>query len=138
MAVRNLEVTNQRIAQAQAYLAKHQVLELFEDLTTLIVYDKPSDVRTFLIQELRNRKVQGPAGHVIFSDQELRNVFTLFDLRQRGELSQQQCVEALKTLANSRYQFEYVDKLLHSSRVPEAVDVDAFLSLSKAVLTGTV
>mmetsp|Transcript_14961 Transcript_14961/g.27610 ORF Transcript_14961/g.27610 Transcript_14961/m.27610 type:complete len:139 (+) Transcript_14961:39-455(+) len=137
MAVRNLEATNQRIAQAQEYLAKHQVLELFEDLTTLLVYDKPTDVRAFLIQELRNRKVQGPAGHVIFSDQELRNVFTLFDLRQRGQLSQQQCVEALKTLANSRYQFEHVDKLLHSNRVPDTVDVDTFLVLSKAVLAGS-
>lgn len=130
MAIRNQEVTNSLIEEAEHYLARHQVLELFEDLCTLLAFEKPADIKSFLISELKNRKVRGPAGNVIFTEQELKNVFTLFDLRQEGLLNREQCREALRTIAHSAHQHETVDKL----EVPEKVDVMNFRKLVMHVL----
>ena len=38
--------------QAEEYLRKHHIMELFEDLCTAIAYKKPADLTEFLIKEL--------------------------------------------------------------------------------------
>lgn len=68
MAISNPDETNTRISEAEAYLHSHSILEMFEDLSTLICYTRPTNIKEFLIQELKSRKEKGPAGHVIFTD----------------------------------------------------------------------
>jgi len=131
MAIRNDRETNARIEDADRYLSRHRVLELFEDLCTMLCYRRPTDVREFLIEQLQIRKKQGTAGHVVFTEQELDNVFTLFDLRQEKKLTADQTKEALKTLAHSSYQTGQVEEL----RMPEAVDRETFKSLCAQVLS---
>ena len=118
------------IEEGMDYLNRYQIMELFEDLCTLISYEKPADLKKFIVQELKKRKESGPAGHVVFTDQELRNVFTLFDLRQEGNLNREQCKEALKTIAHSAHQFTKVDSL----KIPESVDAMTFRQLAHQVL----
>jgi Trm5-related predicted tRNA methylase len=130
MAIRNPEVVNARISESEEYLHKHQILELFEDLCTIITYQRPDDLKTFLIKELRNRKERGPAGHIVFTDKEIQNVFTLFDLRQEARLSHDQCKDALKTIAHSSYQFNKINSI----QIPESVDVATFQRLCQDVL----
>jgi hypothetical protein len=56
MAIRDPDVTNSLIEGAEDYIRQHQIMELFEDLCTLLTYEQPVDVKSFLIQELENRK----------------------------------------------------------------------------------
>lgn len=39
----------------------------------------------------------------IYSDEEIGNVFCLFDLRREGFISRKSCIDALKVLACSEY-----------------------------------
>lgn len=126
----NPEVTNSMIEEGNEYLHKHQIIELFEDLCTLLSYERPADPKKYLVAELRRRQETGPAGHVVFTEQELRNVFTLFDLRQEGNLNRSQCKEALKTIAHSVQQHSRVEAL----KVPELVDVLNFRNLAYQLL----
>ena len=126
----NSEVVNARITESDEYLHKHQLHELFEDLCTLLTYQRPDDMKSFLIRELRNRKERGPAGHIVFTDKEIQNVFTLFDLRQEGRLTHDQCKDALKTIAHSSFQFDKITRI----QIPEAVDVATFQRLCQDVL----
>ena len=130
MAIRNDRETNARIEDAEKYLGRHRVLELFEDLCTMLCYRRPTDVREFLIEQLQVRKKHGAAGHVVFTEQELDNVFTLFDLKQEKKLTAEQTKEALKTLAHSSFQTSQIEQL----SVPEAVDRETFKNLSAQVL----
>mmetsp|Transcript_7831 Transcript_7831/g.11547 ORF Transcript_7831/g.11547 Transcript_7831/m.11547 type:complete len:132 (+) Transcript_7831:40-435(+) len=130
MSLRNSEVTNEMIEEGWKYLYKHQILELFEDLTTMLAYERPPDIKDFLIKELKSRKSKGPAGHAVFTDQELKNVFTLFDLRQQGTLSQNQCKEALRTISHSAFQYDKVEEV----PIPESVDALTFKQLAYRVL----
>jgi hypothetical protein len=97
----------------------------------MLCYRRPTDVREFLIEKLQIRKKQGAAGHVVFTEQELDNVFTLFDLRQEKKLTATQTKEALKTLAHSSYQTSQIEEL----GMPEAVDRETFKSLCAQVLS---
>ena len=130
MAIRDPDVTNSLIEDAEDYIRKNQILELFEDLCTLLTYEQPVEVKQFLIQELENRKRKGPAGHTIFTDIELKNVFTLFDLAEKRQLTRDQCREALKTIASSECQNEKVSQL----EIGDTVDERDFLGLCREVL----
>jgi hypothetical protein len=130
MALHRQQIDNSMIEDGYQYLYKHQILELFEDLCTQLIYDKPPDVRSYLIQALKDRKNQGPAGHSVFTDSEIKNVFTMFDLKQEKALNKKQCKEALRTMANSAYQYDRVEKV----EIPESVDVMMFKKLVMSVL----
>lgn len=72
--------TSQKKLQAEEYLRKHHIVELFEDICTAIAYKKPEDVREFIVAELELRKTHGI--HVpVFTEQEVENIFNLYDLK---------------------------------------------------------
>lgn len=45
--------------QAEEYLRKHHIMELFEDLCTAAAYKKPDSIEDFLIEQLELRKKTG-------------------------------------------------------------------------------
>ena len=53
------DVDNEVLREADEYLRKHKILELFEDLTTILAYKQPDNVEGCLIECLKSRKVQG-------------------------------------------------------------------------------
>ena len=130
MSLKREQDTNSMIEECYQYLYKHQILELFEDLCTQHIYERPPDVKSYLVQALKDRKNQGPAGHQVFTDTEIKNVFIMFDLRQEKNLNREQCKEALRTMANSVYQHDKVEKI----DIPETVDLILFKKLVMAVL----
>ena len=75
-----------------------------QDLTTLLAYKQPEQVEQFLIEQVRFRKENGNRS-IVYTDQELQNIFTLYDLKGAGHITKEQCREALKTLANSEFHF---------------------------------
>ena len=66
----------------------------------------------------------------IFAIEEINNIFTLFDLKKDGFISQAQCKEALKTLASSELQTEKIT----GAEVPDTVDQKSFLRLCQTIL----
>ena len=64
------DVDNQILQDADAYLRKHKIMELFEDLTTLLCYKQPENVEPFLVDMLKQRKELGTRS-IVYSDTEL-------------------------------------------------------------------
>ena len=98
------DIDNELLRDADEYLRKHKVLELFEDLCTILSYKQPENIEQFLVDILKQRKEQGSRS-IVYHEAELQNIFTLYDLKGAGHITREQCREALKTLANSEYHF---------------------------------
>ena len=64
------DVDNEVLREADEYLRKHKILELFEDLTTILAYKQPENMETFLIDVLKQRKINGNRS-IVYSDNEL-------------------------------------------------------------------
>lgn len=62
----------------------------------------------------------------VFNQEEVENIFNLFDLKQEKKISIQKCREALKSMANTEKQLalaeDYVD-------IPQWVDLETFKKL---------
>eukprot|EP00350_Pseudokeronopsis_sp_OXSARD2_P007412 CAMPEP_0170556208 /NCGR_PEP_ID=MMETSP0211-20121228/15769_1 /TAXON_ID=311385 /ORGANISM="Pseudokeronopsis sp., Strain OXSARD2" /LENGTH=131 /DNA_ID=CAMNT_0010866395 /DNA_START=21 /DNA_END=416 /DNA_ORIENTATION=- len=123
------DVDNELLRDADDYLRKHKVLELFEDLTTILSYKQPENMEEFLVDILKQRKEQGSRS-IVYNEAELQNIFTLYDLKGSSHISKDQCKEALKTLANSEYHFTQAQE----ANIPEKVDLFTFMKLCDEVL----
>ena len=77
------DVDNEMLRDADEYLRKHKILELFEvrslyatidrffqDLTTLLAYKQPDNIEQFLIDQVKIRKENGTRS-IVYTDQEL-------------------------------------------------------------------
>ena len=64
------DVDNEVLREADEYLRKHKILELFEDLTTILAYKQPEQLENFLIDILKQRKMNGNRS-IVYSDTEL-------------------------------------------------------------------
>ena len=82
------DVDNEVLREADVYLREHKILELFEDLTTILAYKQPDNVEACLIENLKNRKVQGNRS-IVYQDSELQNIFTLYDLKGQGFITKE-------------------------------------------------
>ena len=81
-----LDVDNELLRDADEYLRKHKVLELFEDLTTILCYKQPENIEAFLIETLKTRKEQGSRS-IVYNEAELQNIFTLYDLKGSSSIT---------------------------------------------------
>ena len=123
-------VDNNLVQEADEYIKNKRLVELFEDLATAVAYRKPKDLKQFLIERLNNQKEQGlKAG--IFTEEEARNVFKLFDLKQEKKISRERCIKGLQTMANSSFQYEMPSI---SKEIPLEVDENTFIELCKKFL----
>ena len=116
------DVDNEVLREADEYLRKHKILELFEDLTTILAYKQPDNVEGTLIECLKTRKNQGNRS-IVYQDSELQNIFTLYDLKGQGFISKEQCREALKTLANSEFHYQKAQEF----PLPDKVELFGFI-----------
>ena len=116
---------NNLVNEADDYIKKNRIVELFEDLATAVAYRQPENLKEFLIERLENQKNQGLRGG-IFTEEEARNVFKLFDLKQEKKISKERCIKGLQTMANSSFQYELPE---HSTEIPLEVDEEKFVEL---------
>lgn len=98
-------------------------------MTTLLAYKQPDNVEQFLIEQVKLRKENGSRS-IVYTDQELQNIFTLYDLKGAGNISKEQCREALKTLANSEFHFTKAQDAV----IPSKVDLFTFMKVCDDVL----
>jgi Ca2+-binding EF-hand superfamily protein len=121
---------NNLVNEADDYIKKNRLVELFEDLATAVAYRQPENLKEFLIERLENKKEQGLRGG-IFTEEEARNVFKLFDLKQEKKISKERCIKGLQTMANSSFQYEIPEA---SEEIPLEVDEDKFVELCQKFL----
>ena len=119
-------VDNNLINEADEYIRKHRLVELFEDLASAVAYRQPEKLNEFLIQRLELKKEQGLKSG-IFTEDEARNIFKLFDLKQEKKISRERCIKGLQTMASS-FQFEMP---LVSKEIPLEVDENCFVELCR-------
>lgn len=123
-------VDNNLVKEADNYIRDNRLVELFEDLATSLAYRQPENVEDFLIDRLSKYKEQGLEGG-IFTEEEARNVFKLFDLKQEKKISKERCIKGLKTMANSTFQYQLPEA---SKEIPLEVDEDTFVRLCEKFL----
>ena len=102
-------------------------MELFEDLASAVAYRQPDNLEKFLIERLELKKEQGLESG-IFTEEEARNVFKLFDLKQEKKISKERCIKGLRTMANSSFQY---DEVKNSNEIPLEVDENCFVELCR-------
>ena len=123
-------VDNDLIKESDEYIRKNRLVELFEDLASAVAYRQPEKLEEFLIQRLELKKEQG-LKRGIFTEEEARNVFKLFDLKQEKKISRERCIKGLQTMANSSFQYEMPSI---SKEIPLEVDENTFIELCKKFL----
>ena len=120
-------VDNNLINEADEYIRNHRLVELFEDLASAVAYRQPENLEKFLIERLELKKNKGLKSG-IFTEEEARNVFKLFDLKQEKKISKERCIKGLQTMANSSFQYEIP---LVSKEIPLEVDENCFVELCR-------
>ena len=123
-------VDNDLVKESDEYIRNNRLVELFEDLATAVAYNQPKNLEEFLIERLQLKKEQGLKSG-IFTEDEARNVFKLFDLKQEKKISRERCIKGLQTMANSSFQFEMP---LVSKDIPIDVDENTFVDLCRKFL----
>ena len=123
-------VDNDLVKESDEYIRKNRLVELFEDLASAVAYRQPEKLEEFLIERLELKKNQGLKSG-IFTEEEARNVFKLFDLKQEKKISRERCIKGLQTMANSSFQYEMP---LVSKEIPLEVDENTFVELCKKFL----
>ena len=123
-------VDNDLVKESDEYIRKNRLVELFEDLASAVAYRQPEKLEEFLIERLELKKEQGLKSG-IFTEEEARNVFKLFDLKQEKKISRERCIKGLQTMANSSFQYEMP---LVSKEIPLEVDEDTFVELCQKFL----
>ena len=113
-------VDNNLINEADEYIRKHRLVELFEDLASAVAYRQPENLEKFLIERLELKKEQGLKSG-IFTEDEARK-------KQEKKISKERCIKGLQTMANSSFQFEMP---LVSKEIPLEVDENCFVELCR-------
>ncbi|XP_068132367.1 EF-hand calcium-binding domain-containing protein 10 [Hyperolius riggenbachi] len=90
-----------RALQAEDYLRENKIMELVNNLTSLLLYHRPERPREFLITQLEKLKlarladVEYPS---LFDESNVEAVFGILDPAGQGYITGTQYIEALKTL----------------------------------------
>lgn len=122
------QVDNALFNEADEYIRKHRLIELFEDLATALAYRRPENIEDFLIEQLENKKTQG-LNSGIFTEQEVHNVFNLFDLKKENFISKERAIKAVQTMASSSFQFNHSEL----EQIPDKIDSFTFLKLCEKI-----
>ncbi|KAG8438584.1 hypothetical protein GDO86_004954 [Hymenochirus boettgeri] len=90
-----------REKEAEDYLRENRVLDLVNNLTSLLLYHQPERPREFLIKQLEKLKYARLSGvdyPCLFDDSNLDSIFGILDPAGQGYITGNQYMEALKTL----------------------------------------
>ncbi|XP_072915181.1 EF-hand calcium-binding domain-containing protein 10 [Hemitrygon akajei] len=91
-------MASSREQEALEYLAEHQILELIDSLTSMLLYHRPAKPLEFLIEQLKAIKMTKTNYPCLFDESNLDAVFGILDPTKKGYITLKQYTEALKTL----------------------------------------
>ncbi|XP_063444619.1 EF-hand calcium-binding domain-containing protein 10-like [Mytilus trossulus] len=90
-----------RDADAKEYLNDHKIVELFNNLTSQLIFNRPDEPKKHMIeileklQKSRATKLDFPC---LFDDTNIQSIYGMLDPTGRGFITLQQYMEALTTL----------------------------------------
>ncbi|XP_044132703.1 EF-hand calcium-binding domain-containing protein 10 [Bufo gargarizans] len=90
-----------RAVEAEDYLQENKIMELVNNLTSLLLYHRPDRPREFLITQLEKLKLARLADAeypCLFDESNVDAVFGILDPSGQGYITGTQYIEALKTL----------------------------------------
>ncbi|KAM4618355.1 EF-hand calcium-binding domain-containing protein 10 [Polymixia lowei] len=93
-----------RETEAADYLKKHKIIELMDNLTSMLFFYRPAHPKEFLIEQLEQLKVskqKSLGGPCLFNDSNLDSVFGILDPTKQEHITYAQYKEALATLGIS-------------------------------------
>ncbi|XP_073688416.1 EF-hand calcium-binding domain-containing protein 10 [Garra rufa] len=95
------EMSSPREQEAAEYLDKHKIIELMDNLTSMIFFYRPDRPGEFLIDQLEKLKISKvhPGNPpCLFNESNVDALFEILDPSHQGFITYSQYKEALKTL----------------------------------------
>merc|ERR1712216_525962 len=80
---------------SREYLSKKRVPQLLQRLSAAVLFHRPDDPRSFLLKQLEALK---SGEDMLFTDDDLRTMFDMFDIVRKGSISTSQYKQAMSTL----------------------------------------
>mmetsp|Transcript_85968 Transcript_85968/g.161911 ORF Transcript_85968/g.161911 Transcript_85968/m.161911 type:complete len:222 (+) Transcript_85968:112-777(+) len=85
--------------EAHSYLERHQIPRLFESLLARAALERPKDLRGFLKNTLVDiKKSKGKPSMGVFSEEDLKTMFDMWDELKHGSIPPEKVVETLQAL----------------------------------------
>lgn len=119
---------NPREVDTNTYLERHRIIDLFNNMTSMLIYNRPDDPKDFLILQLEKLKVAKQSGMYhpcLFDDSNIQAIFGMLDPTRKGFISKDQYTEALKTIGISDFE------LLPAGAESDKITIDTFLREAK-------
>ncbi|XP_042268360.1 EF-hand calcium-binding domain-containing protein 10 [Thunnus maccoyii] len=122
------KMATQREKEADDYLKKHKILELMENLTSMLFFHRPENPREFLVEQLEQLKMSqqsGVRGPSLFNNSNLDTAFGILDPTNQKYITFAQYKQALTTLGikdiNECPEGVNEDRISHETFKTEAV-----------------
>eukprot|EP01036_Dinobryon_divergens_P025902 gene25902-34495_t len=128
-----MEVVKDQRADAMKYLEKHKILKLFDILGAKLVKRKPTFPNEFLVSELETileaKTMSNPV--TLFAESDLEIMFSIFDITNRGYITQTQYAKALDAVGISTPTKppppgDQIDKMTFVSHLYEEILKDSY------------
>ncbi|XP_033647369.1 EF-hand calcium-binding domain-containing protein 10-like [Asterias rubens] len=90
-----------RQSEAQEYIEKQRIMELFDNITAQLVFHRPDNPKTFMIdyveklKESRTTQLDFPC---LFDESNIESVFGMLDPTKKGFITSEQYKESTQTL----------------------------------------
>merc|ERR1712179_129994 len=133
MSAFQLDEENPRETDSQSYINTHCVMDLLDNMTSMLIYARPDEPKAYLSQQLEKLKVARQSGMYypcLFDDSNLISIFAMMDPTRRGFITRDQYIEALHTLGVKENYEEYPT----GSEV-NRINMDTFLKEAKGGLS---
>ncbi|XP_026058526.1 EF-hand calcium-binding domain-containing protein 10 [Carassius auratus] len=91
-------MSSPRELEAAEYLEKLKLIELMDNLTSMLFFYRPDRPKEFLIDQLEKLKVHPGKPPCLFNESNLDALFGVLDPSHQGFITYSQYKEALKTL----------------------------------------
>ncbi len=93
---------------AAEYLKENKIMELFENMTSVLVYERPDNLKQFMkdyIEQLQKAKqdpdqVDPPS---LFDESNLESVFGMLDITRKGHISHDKYLQAMGNLGVRKF-----------------------------------
>ncbi|PAA79448.1 hypothetical protein BOX15_Mlig006014g1, partial [Macrostomum lignano] len=95
-----------RQQEAEMYLQKHKIRELFNNLSAQLIFEQPNDPKAFMVEHLKTlagSKAAPEKAPCLFDDSNLTAIFHMLDAAGRGYVTKNQYAEAMETLGLSHF-----------------------------------
>lgn len=94
--------------EASEYLTKHRIMDLFENLTSALVYEKPDDPREFAREFIKKIQLSQNDPEItdlplFMDDSNLESIFGMLDITKTGFITRQQYLQAMASMGLKKF-----------------------------------